>query len=66
MRILLSLVGVVLAAIFLFYMAIYLNDWPLYVVCLLGIALMLVAFWQDEMQNGTKAARGDGGGEEPI
>jgi Na+-transporting methylmalonyl-CoA/oxaloacetate decarboxylase beta subunit len=50
MRIFLNLIGVVLVSIFLVYMAIYLNELPLYVVCGIGVVLVLVGFWQDEMQ----------------
>jgi hypothetical protein len=50
MRIFLNLIGVVLASIFLLYMAIYLNELPLYIVCGIGVVLVFVGFWQDEVQ----------------
>ena len=50
MRILLSLLGLVLSAAFLLFMAIYLHEIPLYFVCGIGVVLMAVAFWQDEIR----------------
>jgi len=62
MRIVLNLVGVVLASAFLLYMAVHLNELPLYVVCVGGILMILAAFWQDEVQDESgKAARRGGG-----
>jgi hypothetical protein len=59
MGILLNLVGVVLASAFLLYMAFYLNELPLYVVCFLGIGVICFAFWQDEIQ-GEASSQADG------
>ena len=56
MRILLNLVGAALFSLFLLYLAIYLNEVPLYVVCILGIVLMLVAMRQDHVQDDEKQA----------
>jgi len=56
MRIVLNLVGVVLASAFLLYMAVKLNSAPLYVVCIGGIVLIVVAFWRDEVSAGPRAA----------
>ena len=47
-----GLVGIVLAVIFLLYFAVKLNDLPLYIVCGIGITLMVIAFWRDEVKGG--------------
>lgn len=60
MRILLNLVGVVLAAAFLLFLAIKLNSTPLYVVCLGGIVLIAIAFWRDEIRPALRAVPGNG------
>jgi hypothetical protein len=57
MRILLNLVGMLLVVAFLGYMAVNLNEIPLYIVCILGIGLMLVGARQDRQQEDSKAAR---------
>jgi len=54
MRILLNLVGAALVSTFLLYLAFYLNEAPLYVVCGLGIVLMLIAMRQDHVQDDEK------------
>ncbi len=47
-----GLVGVVIAAIFLGFLAVKLGDIPLIIVCGIGIVLMVTAFWRDEAGNG--------------
>ena len=47
-----GLVGILLAVAFLGFFAMKLNDLPLYIVCAIGIALMLIAFWRDEVKGG--------------
>lgn len=52
MRIGIGLVGILLAIAFLGYFAVRLDDLPLYIVTAIGIALMLAAFWRDEVKGG--------------
>jgi hypothetical protein len=59
MPIILHLIGVILVSLFLGYMAVYLNELPLYIVCALGILLVLAGFWHDELRgesNGQQSA----------
>jgi len=57
MRILLNLVGVVLASVFLLFMAIKLHEVALYAVCGIGILLIVVGFWRDEVRAAPNAAK---------
>ncbi len=50
----LGLVGVLLATGFLLFLAIDLQELPLYLVCGAGVAMMLVAFWRDEVRGSDK------------
>lgn len=45
-----GLVGIVLVVVFLLFLAVKLGDLPLYIVCGLGAACAIVAFWRDEVQ----------------
>lgn len=58
MRIVLALVGVILATAFLAFMSASLDALPLYVVCGIGVALMFVGFWQDEVRDRDGQASG--------
>jgi hypothetical protein len=60
MPIILHLIGVVLVSLFLGYLAIYLNEPPLYIVCGIGIALVLAGFWQDEIRGESNGQRSAG------
>jgi len=50
-RILVNLPGVLICAAFLMFMAVQLNELALYVVCGLGVVLMVIAVWQDEVRD---------------
>jgi len=50
MRIGIGLVGIVLVVVFLLFLAVKLDELPLYIVCGLGTACAVLAFWRDEVR----------------